>query len=85
MSHVESKASQAETRAEDLAKKLELKDQEVEQLKDRWREETKNIHQQTREEINGEREKLIKVLVVISLFTLILLQSREFISCKTLS
>ena len=64
LSHAESKASQAERRAEDLAKKLELKDQELEQLQDRWREETKNIHQQTREEINSEREKLIKVLVV---------------------
>jgi len=43
---------------------LGLKDRELEQLQDRWREETKNIHQQTREEINSEREKLIKVIVV---------------------
>ena len=40
-----------------------LKDRELEQLQDRWHEETKNIHQQTREEINSEREKLIKVIV----------------------
>jgi len=43
---------------------LGLKDRELEQLQDRWHEETKNIHQQTREEINSEREKLIKVIVV---------------------
>ena len=60
----ECKASQAERQAEDLAKKLGLKDRELEQLQDRWREETKSIHQQTREEINSEREKLIKVIVV---------------------
>jgi hypothetical protein len=42
---------------------LGLKDRELEQLQDRWHEETKNIHQQTREEINSEREKLIKVIV----------------------
>ncbi|KDR19091.1 spindle assembly abnormal protein 6 homolog isoform X3 [Zootermopsis nevadensis] len=60
LSHAESKVSQAETRAEDLAKKLELKDRELEELKDRWHDETKNIHQQTREEINSERERLLK-------------------------
>jgi hypothetical protein len=43
---------------------LGLKDRELEQLQDRWREETKNVHQQTREEINSEREKLIRVIVV---------------------
>jgi len=43
---------------------LGLKDRELEQLQDRWHEETRNIHQQTREEINSEREKLIKVIVV---------------------
>lgn len=64
LNRAESKASQAERQAEDLAKKLGLKDRELEQLQDRWREETKNIHQQTREEINSEREKLIKVIVV---------------------
>lgn len=61
LSHTESKASQTETRAEDLSKKLKVKEQEIEQLQHRWREETNNIHQQTKEEINNEREKLIKV------------------------
>jgi hypothetical protein len=42
---------------------LGLKDRELEQLQDRWHEETKNIHQQTREEINSEREKQMKVIV----------------------
>jgi spindle assembly abnormal protein 6 len=60
LNRAESKASQAERQAEDLAKKLGLKDRDLEQLQDRWHEETKNIHQQTREEINSEREKLIK-------------------------
>lgn len=47
---------------------MELKDREVEQLQDRWHEETKNIHQQTRDEISSEREKLMKVLVVETSF-----------------
>jgi peptidoglycan hydrolase CwlO-like protein len=64
LSHAESKASQAETRVEDLEKKLQLKDQEVEQLQYHWHEENKNIHQKTREEINNERDKLIKVLII---------------------
>ncbi|PNF17205.1 hypothetical protein B7P43_G06592 [Cryptotermes secundus] len=60
LSHAESKASQAETRAEDLSKKLKVKEQEIEQLQHRWHEEINNVHQQTKDEINSEREKLIK-------------------------
>jgi F0F1-type ATP synthase membrane subunit b/b' len=82
LSHAESKVAQTETQAEDLAKKLKQKDEELQELKDRWRDETNTIHQQTREEINSEREKLLKVLIVISEHTLILFQNRECISFK---
>jgi F0F1-type ATP synthase membrane subunit b/b' len=41
-----------------------VKEQEVEQLQHCWREETNNIHQQAKEELNREREKLIKVTLV---------------------
>jgi F0F1-type ATP synthase membrane subunit b/b' len=54
-----------------------VKEQEIEQLQHRWREETNNIHQQTKEEINNEREKLIKVTLVISLFMVILFEKKE--------
>jgi hypothetical protein len=56
-----------------------VKEQDIEQLQHRWHEETNNIHQQTKEEINNEREKLIKVTFVISLFILIIFEKKEYV------
>jgi hypothetical protein len=53
-----------------------VKEQEIEQLQHCWHEETNNIHQQTKEEIKNEREKLMKVTFVISSLILVLFEKK---------
>ncbi|PSN35876.1 Spindle assembly abnormal protein 6 [Blattella germanica] len=56
----EARAKQVETRSQELIRRLEAKERENEQLKERWCEESKTIHAQTRLELSAERDSFAK-------------------------